>query len=384
MTEDLKKGRATAVLCLMASFWSLSAHADGKATEFYYQENQQRFVTQPQDARMVGLAGSTALTTSGSISTVTNPAGLGLMKQADASLSYGHNEISGNTYPGGEGIKDSQNSGQVYGAVPLGPVKDALPDYGNLGFGWYGRGGDWSGDPDNTDTGTYQVSAAYAKAIGEKMALGYGLTYQNDSVDGDTVEYDSTNSFLQTLGLQVQDSENLTFGGLVSFGFGDHTVKNRLVPENNQSVDQFSFGVGGGVEYSSGSTSLAGGVDYTYYQNSGNNEIVDTSVWGGDSTANAMNVRFGIEERVLDWLALRVGYLYAANFKWDYDREYLNDLSGSATYNSVTMGAGLNYTFDQDSMIQAIKADYGAQYRDIGDGDWLHMVTLGTPFDICL
>jgi hypothetical protein len=48
------------------------------------------------------------------------------------------------------------------------------------------------------------------------------------------------------------------------------------------------------------------------------------------------------------------------------------------------MGAGLNYTFDQDSMIQAIKADYGAQYRDIGDGDWLHMVTLGTPFDICL
>jgi hypothetical protein len=375
---------AVAAMALVAGLWSSKAQADAKAHEFYYQENQQRFVLQPQDARMVGMAGSTALTTSGAISTVTNPAGLGLMKYGDASLSYGHNQISGHTYPGGSSVKDSQNSGQVYGAVPLGPVKDALPDYGNLGFGWYGRGGDWSGDPDNVDTGTYQVSGAYAKSIGDKMALGYSLSYQNDSVDGDSVEYDSTNSFLQTIGLQVRDSENLTFGGMVNVGFGSHNVKYKLTPQDNQSVDQVSIGVGGGTEYVMGSTTLAGGIDYTYYRNNGNNNILGTSVWGGDSFANSMNVRLGIEEQVLDWLALRVGYLYAANFKWDYNREYLNDLSGSAKYNSVTMGAGINYALEEGSTVQAIRADYGAQYKDIGNGDWLHMVTLTTPFDICM
>ena len=357
--------------------------ADGKATEFFYQENQQRFVTQTQDGRMVGMAGSTRLTTANSVATVNNPGGLGLMKYGDISLGYGHNTISGNNYPVPTSVEDTQNSGQVYGVVPLGPVKDDLPDYGNLALGWFGRSGDWSDDPDNTDTSMYQVSAAYAKAIGHKTALGYSLTYQNDSVDADTYEYDSTNSFLHNLGLQVRDSEDLTFGGSVTFGHGSHELKNKFAPLENQTVDQFSFGIGTGAEYTMDTTAIALGLDYTYYHNNGDETFNDTA-WGGSSHANSLDVRLGVEERVIDWLALRAGYRYAGNFNWDYQRAGLEDLSGTAKYNAVSMGLGIDYAFADGSTIRAIRADYGAEYKDIGDGDWQHMVTLATPFDLCL
>lgn len=176
--------KVVAVSCVSVATASIS-FADEKAHDFFFQQSQQRFVAQPQNARMFAMGGSTALTAANSLSTVNNPAGLGLMKYGDVSASYGYNEITGNNFPNGESLKDKQNSGQVYGATPLGPVKDALPDYGNLGIGWHGRYGDWTGDSDNTTSDMYQMSAAYGKAISDRASIGYGLTYQNDTVDSD-------------------------------------------------------------------------------------------------------------------------------------------------------------------------------------------------------
>jgi hypothetical protein len=194
------------------SFASVAAasfsYADEKAHDFYFQQNQQRFIVQPQNARMFGMGGSTALTGANSLSTVNNPAGLGMMKYGEVSAAYGYNEVTGNTMSGAR-VKDKQNSGQVYGAVPLGPVKGGLPDYGNFGMGWYGRSGDWTNDPANTDSGTYQLSGAYGKALSDDLSIGYGLSYQNDSVDFDGGKYDSGQSFLHNVGLQYAATKDL-------------------------------------------------------------------------------------------------------------------------------------------------------------------------------
>jgi hypothetical protein len=376
-------GKVVAVSCASMAAASLG-YADEKAHDFYFQQNQQRFITQAQDARMFGMAGSTALTAANSVSTVQNPAGLGMMKYGDISAAYGYNEITGNSYPAGAKVKDKQNSGQVYGAVPLGPVKGGLPDYGNFGLGWYGRDGDWTGDPTNTDTGTYQISGAYGKAISDSTAIGYGLTFQNDSVDFDGHEYDSSESFLHNVGVQVRESEDLTLGASMTFGHGSHDLENGTAQAFKQTVDQFSFGIGGNAEYQMDSTTLGFGVDYTYYDNSGDDVVLNRTVWGGDSTGHAMNARVGIEERLADWFALRGGYRYASNFDWDYKRTALDGLDGSAKYNAWTVGAGLNFAFEEGDFIRALMIDYGVEYRDVGNNDWQHLVSVAAPFDLCM
>lgn len=376
---------ATIVATVVSTFLSSSvSFADGKANDFYYQQNQRRFVTQAQDARMFGMAGSTALTTANSLATVNNPAGLGMMKYGDVSASYGYNEISGNQFPSGARVKDKEHSGQLFGATPLGPVKDALPDYGNLGLGWVGRYNNWTNDSTNTDPETYQVAAGYGAAISEDVALGYSVTYQNDSVGGNNYSYDSTNSFLHNIGVQTTAVDGLVLGSSLTVGHGSHGLRPKGAG-GNQTVDQLSVGLGGGATYAiDKETSVSGGLDYVHYRNSGDDVNVPSTIpWGGDSRANSMNVRFGLEHQLNEWLALRGGYRYGSNFTWNYDRSDLSALDGSAKYNAWSVGAGLAYNLADDSFIRSVRLDYGAEYRTLGNGDWQHLVTLSTPFDLC-
>ena len=382
-----KKVRGAALmfaLCLAGQ--GQEGRADSKAHDFYFQQNQQRFINQPMDARMLGMSGSTSLTQRSALSTAQNPAGLGLMQYGDLSVSYGYNEVSGNDFPSGEHVEDQQNSGQVFGASPINPRADGLPEDGNFGLGWWGRNGDWKGDPTNTDSGSYQVTGAYGKSIGYRTSLGYGLTYQNDNVDSDTHEYDSSESFLHTLGVQHRFSDDLTFGGIFSLGHGDHRLVHLADNRQDQTVKQMSYGVGLGTEYLADRyTTLSMGIDYNLMTNNGSNDpAINDGVFGGDSWGEVMNVRIGIEHYFADWLALRAGYRYAANFKWDYDRADLQDLTGSAKYSAATAGAGIHYALDDDSFIRAINLDYAAEYRAVGDNDWQHLLSLSTPFNLCM
>jgi hypothetical protein len=362
-----------------------SGRADDKAKDFYFQQNQQRFINQPLDARMLGMSGSNALTSASALSAAQNPAGLGLMKYGDLSLSYGSNEVTGSQYPSGSKTKDNQNYGQVFGATPINPTLGGLPESGNIGLGWWGRNGDWTNDPNNTNPGAYQLTGAYGKSIGSRTSLGYGLTYQQDSVDSDTHDYKSSESFLHTVGVQHRLDKELTLGSVISIGHGDHRVQHLFDGLESQTVKQMSYGIGVGAEYALDSTAVSGGLDYTLYSNNGNNDpAVNDIVFGGDSMGRAMNVRLGIEQYLVDWLAVRGGYRYAANFKWDYDRSDLQALTGSANYNAVTMGLGVNYDLGEESFVRSVKLDYAAEYRAVGHDDWQHLVSLSSPFDLCM
>jgi hypothetical protein len=168
---------------------------------------------------------------------------------------------------------------------------DGLPESGNLGLGWFGRQGDWTYDRDNTDSGTYQVVGGYGKSIGHRTALGYGLTFQNDNVDSDTHNYESSQSFLHTLGVQNMIDDDTTWGSTVFVGHGYHDLDHLADARPSQSVSQLSVGWGGGIEHRMGSTSLAGGLDFTFMRNNGTNDpAVNDVVFGGDSLGRVMNV----------------------------------------------------------------------------------------------
>ena len=379
--------RVTIFLSLCVTLTINEGQADDKARDFYFQEQQQRFVNPAYDARMLGMSGSTNLTTANALSTAQNPAGLGLMQYGDLSASYAYNEISGNDYPAGDKAKDKQSLGQVFGATPINPQADDLPAGGNFGLGWWGRSGDWTYDPDSTDSGTYQVVGGYGKAIGRETSLGYSLTYQNDDLDSDTHTYDSAETFLHTLGLQTLAAENLTWGTTISIGHGQHDFNHLSHLREDQTVKQMQYGIGTGFEYQMDRTALALGGDYTFYSNNGDDSPSANDPYypfGGNSLGRVMNIRAGVEQFLNDWLAIRAGYRYAGNFKWDYDRSDLRDLTGSANYNAWTAGAGVRYDLDKDSFFQAIKLDYAAEYRAVGNNDWQHLVSLSAPFDLCM
>lgn len=383
----IQVAKVAVVVSVCMSVGAEAGRADEKQRDFYFQEQQQRFVNPALDARMMAMSGSTNLTTANALAAAQNPAGLGLMQYGDLSVSYSYNEVSGDQYPAGGQIKDKQNIGQVFGATPINPTADGLPTGGNFGMGWLGRNGDWTHDPDNTDSGTYQVVGAYGKAIDKHTSIGYGLTYQQDNVDSDIHEYDSAETFLHTLGLQIHSAEELTWGTTISIGHGQHDLDHTGHQRDSQTVKQMQYGIGTALEYQMDATSLALGGDYTFYSNNGDDSPLANDpgyVFGGDSLGRVMNIRLGVEELMTDWLALRVGYRYASNFKWDYDRSGLQDLTGSAKFSAVTLGAGVRYDMGDDSFIQAINLDYAAEYRAVGENDWQHLVSLSTPFDLCL
>jgi hypothetical protein len=388
----MKKGIVLHVaLCSvgLSSALPLVSQADETMRDFYYQQNQQRFVSQPQDARMFGMAGSSTLTTSNAVSLVNNPAGLGRMKGGDLSASYSANTISGNAYPSGNSVEDEQNIGQIYGATPLGPRKGDLPEYGNLGLGWHGRNGEWGELRDQTDADMYQISGGYGWAIGKKAAMGYSLTFQDDSLKSPGHTYESSALFLHNVGIQWEDSSDLRFGTNMTFGHGKHELDHTLVSDirEGQTVDQFSYGLGFGAEYDvADDTTIASVADYTYYHNKGEDDPLRNDIaFGGSSTANVLNLRFGVENRPTDWAALRLGWRYAANFDWNYDRPDIDPvLSGSAKYNAFSGGVGLHFDTPEGSFITAVKLDYGVEYRLVGTNDWQHVVTLATPFDLCV
>jgi hypothetical protein len=379
--QNLTRG---AVFALIAAVVSNSAVADSKkAHDFYFQQSQKRFFGQPQNARTFGMAGSSVATSSDSSSTVGNPAGLGMMQKGDFSVSYSNNEISGREFPSGDRIREKEGMGSVLMAVPLGPVKDDLPDFGNLGFGWSGRTGDWGSSDDlNTDSDAYQLTLAYGAAIDKDTSIGYSLTYNNDKLRSDIYNYKMTNGFNHTVGLQNQVSEDLSLGAQVNVGHGSHGLRSTA---GNESVDQLSVGTAFGAALKlAPETTLTGSADYTYYRNNGDGVVADPRiVFGGDSFGHVGSVRVGIEHMLADWVALRGGYRYAANFNWEYDRPELDGLDGSAKFNAWSAGLGLKHDLGQDSFIQAVHLDYGVEYRALGNDDWQHVITLSAPFDLC-
>ncbi len=343
-----------------------SALAEGRQ-DLAAQLNQQRYFDMPENARTIGMGGSSVVTSSDSSSVVGNPAGLGFMKDAEVSVTYQRDTISGNDPETYANTEFETDGGQALAAIPIVPTLDGTPRYGTLGFGWSGSKGEFD-DSSNEETKGHGLHVAYGKDISDTMSVVYGVsildkkyTDNNGSVAG-AIKMDD--EVRHSVGLQMKASKATTYG--VSTHYGSGTYETEITDLNTGAVtseadeDISSWGAEAGIGHQMGATLLTGSVDYTKYDSD------------SDSDMNAWGFRTGLEHAFTDWLKGRLGYRYVAAM--DYDQGFGND---NSKYNGVSFGAGVK-------LAKNLFADYGADYRWVGDdSDWTHSVSLSVPFSMC-
>lgn len=336
--------------------------ADG-IEDYYHQSYQQRFFDYGRSAKSTGMAGASSVTAADSTAVLSNPAGIGMMKDADISAHYSHEQLSGNDISNYGGIEQESNNGFVLGATPLGPREGVLPDFGNLGIGWVGehRSAD---DVNDSDARGSKMLIVYGKAISNNTSLGYSVSYNKEKFETGVSESKMSDGVKQTVGVFHKLGEKTNFGGTVSYGFGEskQPIGGFFDPSGSTRVkrDLTSFGAEAGLSHTyENGISTAFSTDYLNYDSDYDD-------------ANSWNFRLGAEKPVTDWLLLRAGYRYSLNRGFDS----FDDSSQNAKYNGFSFGAGV-------PLGKNLNLDYGAEYRHVGDGDWTHVVSLGIPFSIC-
>ena len=345
------------VMLFVAGF-SANVYADG-VEDFYYQLNQSRFFDLPQNARTLAMAGSSVATSMDSSSVVGNPAGLGFMKDAEVSGTYFYQQTTGNDIIDYSDVEQRGDGGNVLAAFPIVPYKDALPEYGNIGFGWTGFRG-YGDDSADADQNAWRLHLAYAKAINDSFSLGYNFSYMYDRNTVDGLPTAKMNDGIrQAIGAQYKLSADTTFGLSTSYGFGSEKLPNGLTFDGSSRDRIRSWAMEGGVAQKALAGLWTASIGYTgYWQHIGED-------------ANAWSFRLGAEYPVWsDWLKLRAGYRYQANMGYKIGDDE------NAKYNAVSFGAGVN-------VMKWFDLDYAAEYRAVGDGDWSHYVTLVVPFSLC-
>ena len=357
------------------------ASADGRR-DLYFQQATERYFNLPQNARTFGMAGSSVVTSHDVSSVIGNPAGIGMMQDGEVSFSYGYNTLSGNEHPTYAEVEQQTHSGSFLGTMPIGPVKDDLPDYGNLGLGWSGYQGELDDDSYGVEPKGYRVHGTYGIAISPELSVGYGLSYLHDDYTGDDFEYPMKNGFRHTLGALAKINQDLSIGGDAFLGHGRHKAK-IYSSEVEANSDLIEAGLDLGVAYKIEQTLLTASADYQHYGANGDlRSGPDYFVFGGDENGNAFAVRVGIEQNIDDLIALRAGYRYQANSDYSFNRQELDELDGSAKYNAFTLGLGATLPVD-GKYVKKIKLDYGVEYRDVAYDDWEHLLTVSVPFGVC-
>jgi hypothetical protein len=350
------------VVAAGALLFAGSVVADGRE-DYYTQTSQLSYFNTPENARTIGMAGSSVATSSDSSSVVGNPAGLGFMKDADVSLTYARNNISGNDANTFADVQSEIDSGQVLAAMPIVPTLDGTPKYGNIGFGWTGFKAD-SDDSENTELKNYSLNLAYGKDLSDQLAVGYALAYNQNKIKAFSAPLVATakldDGVRQEIGAQYKASKATTYGVSTHYGFGsfDANVANMSESASIGSADIGNWGMDVGVGHTAGGTLYTASMDYNRY----NNESDDFNAW---------SFRTGLERSLTDYLKGRLGYRYTALTNADFG--YGNE---NSKYNAVSFGLGVQ-------LAKHLMADYGAEYRASGDGDWLHSVTLSVPFSLC-
>ncbi len=334
--------------------------------DFFIQHNQSRYFDFPQDARTLALGGSNLATSADLSSVFGNPAGLGFIDGCGLSLTYSHNEISGEEYLMDPGIPNFSGIEEDY---DVGTVRLALPIRvgGTLGLGWSG----WDSDVDdshNTSTEKDIFHIGYGARLNECMSFGYSLSYFRDELDAACGDYDMDDGYRHTFGLQCRTNSCMVVGLSGFFASGD--AESDFLVFGPQDADRDSWGLELGSSWQVFERTLfTTSVDYTEYDLDANmvnhnlqlNQNVDE---GGES----WGFHAGVEQRCCGWLVARAGYHYRDN-EYDFnDSGVASSLSESADYHALSTGLGFDIR-------KNLTLDYGFQYRFIGDGDITNTVS---------
>jgi len=287
-----------ALAVLVAGGISGSALA-GDEEEYFIQHALQKYFDLPQSARALGMGGAIRPVETGAAALFGNPAGLARVERAEAALSYGYHQISGEEFlsPGGtpqfDDIEEDLDQWSLQTAFPL-----SKEYYATLGVGlsFYDTDVDDSVD---TETDGWRLHLAYAGAANEELDLGIALAYLHDEEDNDFADYEMDSGLSIEPGLIYRVNEDLVLGLSLFLGLGD--TESDIITGLDGDGDRLSFGVEAGLGWQAGEKTLvAASLDLTSYDHDADVEGIEA-----DENGHAIGLHLGIEQtEVFEWLDL--------------------------------------------------------------------------------
>jgi hypothetical protein len=340
----------------------------GDEEEYFIQHALQKYFDLPQSARALGMGGAIRPVETGAAALFGNPAGLARVERAEAALSYGFHQISGEEFlsPGGtpqfDDIDEDLDRWSLQAAFPL-----SKEYYATLGVGvsFYDTDVDDSVD---TETDGWRLHLAYAGAVNEDLDLGIALSYLRDKEENDFADYEMDSGWLIEPGLMYRVNDNLILGLSLFLGFG--ATESDIVTGLKGDGDRRSVGVEAGLGWQAGEkTLIAASLDLTSYDHDADVEGIEAGENG-----HAIGVHLGIEQtEVFEWLDLRAGY----RFQYiDYDfaaSGVVTALSDDIDIHALSAGFTI-LPCDYFSL------DGGMEYRFVGDDDFSGVVRLNFFF----
>jgi len=369
-------------LVLLAVSGSLFFHqpaAGAPRNDLYIQQALDRYFPLPIDASALALGGSSAPTCYGSSCLFQNPAGLGFAPLFDLSLSLEEANVSGHEIGSDRSIEQTENRGAVTAVLPLGTV-GRVPRYGALALG-FSRYQGQTNDALQSSPDGHRRSVGFGCALNDSFALGYSFTFYDDQLRTRVSDLHSHARFLHFAGMQYRGGDGLRFGGVFGLGVGQSDTEDmQLLGDGLTRVREYRGGLGVSQKYDDLTVMLA--VDYAHVSSKGNLDRFSPGVViGGDEHGDVLNVRAGVEARLLPRLLGRVGVRLYEVADYQFERDELHGLSGHV--HSLGAAAGLGYELWRVSAGERnAQISYGVEYLTTGHGDWHHLVSLDVPMSL--
>lgn len=358
---------------------SLSARALPNK-EFYINQALERYFVLPMDARSTSMVGSSLLNCADSNCIFLNPAGLGLLKTQEVSLSFGSKEATGNEFIIDEKINQFENLGHGVLALPFRSDNQGDSSYGTAALAYSRYQGD-TDDSVNTTPDGHRRSLAYGISLNKQSSIGYSFTFYDDQLRNDLADLHSHSRFLHVFGAQFNPTKYFQLGAVFKLGIGQSDTEDFEIESNGLSHLRYYSGLIGATKHWSPRASTSLSTDISSYRSEGNLEQSDSLVViGSDEEGHIFNIRLGIEYQLLERFFIRGGARYEAT-EYEFKREDLRQLSGNVEGARLSFGLGYNFKFNS-KYISECRIDYGFEYLDSSYGDWTHVVTASLPFDI--
>ena len=221
----------------------------------------------------------------------------------------------------------------------------------------------------NGDLERHSVGLTGAYKVNDQVAIGYRYTYIDltDTLNFKLNSYSTPLAFNMNedfTGHKNQAGVQYLLNDLIAFGLDGYYGIGDLSSNFAGDGDSDSYSVRAGTAFSiNKDIPLLFALDVNY-------ESIDTKYSSSKNDDDIWGIHLGAEYEVYKDLFLRAGYQYE-----DYRyKETAFSASTKISPNISTYSVGLGYNYEKISL------DYGFMYSDTGDGDMMHVVSLGFNF----
>ena len=300
----------------------------------FFRHAIQRYISLSHSPRSMGMGGVWTTLTHDNEGITGNPATLADTDRVLIRMGYAFEQISGSEIANpGNSIEEDLHSGILNLSFPI-PGRTTI-----------GIAGDYTGsetdDTIDTDNESWDVSLALSKRLNERFAIGYGVSFLDDSEKSLWANYDLDFGHLHRLGVLVTPNETINLGLVGIAGFGDTDSDSIIRPSAISNGENETLGLRGGISYQINDPLLLV-FDIGYLHLDRDAEVrFGGSVISADEEGDVFDVGMGGEYQFNEFFTGRLGIRYQ---HIDYESDSIPFSMSELDYVAPTTGFGLQIT----------------------------------------